>query len=312
MGTSGQLSACRTSSAGAAAQPGVFTGMQRASGLTWVPVVGHRARVAQVAQDGAALAQAELAVLHGSRIQCAEPMTRHVTQHSTLSNGSHCGSEPSGCTHPVPTQSKPLACSAGTLPRGLTARNSAPRCSTLPRLMRTSSKGMPASLGRQEQVAAVWRPSSRQRRSGGRRQRRRQLSCCRRGCKGPDRVPHLQNSRQVREGCDILSTNSLSCAGASIVSVGRWVAIGACGIDDRVLSRPFRRANAPADSALEMVPRSGALFFLQACSPRGLKCRHHGRGTCRRPGPSRTAAFWTSSPWCAAGPMRPPGMTHGA
>lgn len=32
-------------------------------GLTWVPVVGHRAAVAQVAQDGAALAQAEVAIL---------------------------------------------------------------------------------------------------------------------------------------------------------------------------------------------------------------------------------------------------------
>ena len=44
----------------------------------------------------------------------------------------------------------PLAFSAGTLPSGLTARNSGLRCCTLPRLMRTSSKGMPASLVRKQ------------------------------------------------------------------------------------------------------------------------------------------------------------------
>ena len=55
--------------------------------------------------------------------------------------------------------------------------------------------------------------------SGWRRRRQRQQRWLW-ACRCPDRVPHLQNSRQVRLGCDMRSTKSLSWLGSSIVPVG--------------------------------------------------------------------------------------------
>lgn len=147
------------------------------------------------------------------------------------------------------------------------ARNSALRCCILPSLMCTSSNGMPASLAAGDAMAGnsrqppPWQLQSGRRRQQQRAGRQRHLRSC---------ATHLQNSRQVREGCDMRSTNSLSCVEASIVSGEALGLRGTCrSIAGVCWARPGRpkRCNAQADSARHQFFCSGVAISLPNMQP---------------------------------------------